>query len=505
MKVIVRCANNRVTKAEMEREIERLFQENKDLRVYISHLYDELSLIQQQSEARRQVICERDKLIQELNNQITACEEELTEANKILEKKSAALAQVSAQRDSFEASYKEVCERWGNEQTKAHKEAETAKQMADEYARLYQEKEKSENDYLNIISNLNCELSDRDARVDELERRILWMEDDNEKIGKERDALWEERNVLRAQVKQIRYESDTELKSTQLGIEMLKTKNEEYEDTIAKLKEEVQFYKDGRAAANAERYRLEEELQAMINQQKKNDEECDRICKSCNELYEDVLAERNHLRSEVVRLTTERNTVVKDNSELINENIELRDELEAEHNLRAEAEKAYDKVASEAYDMHQQITNLTIDNTRLENKVEELEAEVDACHRNIDGYIEGNRRMRAEYEKKLETEPGQTKHWYKKHDEVFQKMEGYKTQLIVANQENLARAKVMEQLQEEYNELEANFDELERVHKLWGEEIDRLRRVVTELQTNRFTTDEFIGMIMKNFMPSADK
>ena len=56
-----------------------------------------------------------------------------------------------------------------------------------------------------------------------------------------------------------------------------------------------------------------------------------------------------------------------------------------------------------------------------------------------------------------------------------------------------------------YNELEENFDELERVHKLWGEEIDRLRKVVTELQTNRFTTDEFISMLVKNFMPSSDK
>lgn len=63
----------------------------------------------------------------------------------------------------------------------------------------------------------------------------------------------------------------------------------------------------------------------------------------------------------------------------------------------------------------------------------------------------------------------------------------------------------MEQLQEEHNELEENFDELERVHKLWGEEIDRLRRTIVELQTNRFTADEFIGMIMKNFMPSDDK
>ena len=91
MKVVVRCANNRITKADMEREIERLFQENKDLRVYVGHLHDELSLAQQQSEARRQVICERDKLIQELNDQITAQEEEYEIASKAMDKYSSRL------------------------------------------------------------------------------------------------------------------------------------------------------------------------------------------------------------------------------------------------------------------------------------------------------------------------------------------------------------------------------------------------------------------------------
>jgi chromosome segregation ATPase len=183
------------------------------------------------------------------------------------------------------------------------------------------------------------------------------------------------------------------------------------------------------------------------------------------------------LEEEIARLTNERDTAVRENTALTFDINDLRDKCEVERNLRVEAEKAYDKVASEAYDMHQQITNLTIDNTRLENKVEELETEVDTCHHNIDGYIEGNRRMRAEYEKKLETEQEQTKHWRKKYEELM----------------------------EEHNELEADYDALAKTKREYAEEIDRLRRVVTELQTNRFTTDEFIGMIMKNFMPSADK
>ena len=413
MKVIVRCANNRATKAEMEREIERLFQENKDLRLSESHLRDELNIVRQQSEVRRQKLVEKDALIAELNDQIEAGNQELDNMHfdlcdkvndqekmsdkiadlrgelcvakrKIAEFESR-IAEICAQRNNYEASYKQVCEWWGNEQTKARKEAE----RAEEY---------------------RIALMESDFRVDECEKRMDW------------------------------------------------------------LSKEVLEWK-----AAAEGYKNQyEELKA---QKEADDKKSEEICTACNERYEDVLADRNHLRSEVVRLTTERNTAVSENSELIFSINELQDKWEAEHNLRAEAEKAYDKVAAEAYDMHQQITNLTIDNTRLENRVEELEAEVDACHHNIDGYIEGNRRMRAEYEKKMEAEQNQTKYWHKKHDEVM----------------------------EEHNELEADYDALVQTKREYGEEIDRLRKVVIELQTNRFTTDEFIGMLMKNFMPSADK
>ena len=213
MKVIVRCAHNRVTKADMEREIERLFQENKDLRLSESQLRDELRIVSQQSEVRRQKMVEKDALIDELNDQITACEEELTETNKTLEKKSAALAQVSAQRDNFEASYKQVCEWWGNEQTKA-------RQMTDEYAKLYQEKEKAENVYLGTIAELHSELNDRDARVDELEKRVEWLENEHiEKIADERDLyirkyteMKSDRNHLRDEVERLTYERDTAVK-----------------------------------------------------------------------------------------------------------------------------------------------------------------------------------------------------------------------------------------------------------------------------------------------------
>jgi chromosome segregation ATPase len=382
MKVIVRCANNRVTKADMEREIERLFQENKDLRLSESHLRDEVNILRQQSEVRRQVICERDKLIQELNDQIAADEEELANAK----------ASVEIQRGFRE-------------------------EMAEEIEALEKELAKSESE---SSQGMNAMVK-------------FWEEAVNEK-NKAEERAEEYRIAL--------MESDCRVAELEKQVEWLQTKNKELEA-----------------------------------QKEADDKKCEETCTACNELYEDVLSDRNHLREEVVLLTNERDTAVHENTEMMFDINELQDKWEAEHNLRVEAEKAYDKVASEAYDMHQQITNLTIDNTRLESQVEELKTEVDTCHFNIDGYIEGNRRMRAEYEKKLEAEQNQTKHWRKKYEELM----------------------------EEHNELEADYDTLVQTKREYGEEIDRLRKVVVELQTNRFTTDEFIGMLVKNFMPSADK
>ena len=268
MKVVVRCANNRVTKAEMEREIERLFQENKDLRLSESHLKDELNLVSQQSEVRRQKMVEKDKEIDRMRATIT---------------------NVGAERDNFEASYKQVLQWWEAAQSKAVK----AEAATDEY---------------------RIAAMESDCRVDACEKRMDW------------------------------------------------------------LSKEVLEWK-----ATAEGYKNQyEELKA---QKEADDKKSEEICTACNERYEDVLAERNRLREEVARLTTERDTSVSENSELIFTINELQDKLEVERNLRVEAEKTYDKVASEAYDMHQQITNLTIDNTRLKNKVEEhneLEADYDA-------------------------------------------------------------------------------------------------------------------------------
>ena len=146
MKVIVRCPKNRVTKTEMEQIIESLFQENKDLRVHIGHLRDELNLSQQQSEARRQVICERDKLIQELNDQIAADEEELAKSES----------------ESSQGM---------NAMIKFWEEAVSEKNKAEERAEEY-----------------HIALMESDCRVDELEKQLAWAREEVARLTYERDT-----------------------------------------------------------------------------------------------------------------------------------------------------------------------------------------------------------------------------------------------------------------------------------------------------------------------------
>lgn len=273
MKVVVRCAHNRVTKADMEKEIERLFEENKDLRVYVGHLHDELSLTQQQSEARRQVICERDKEIETLKNR---------------------LAGICAQRDNYESSYKQVCEWWGNEQTKARKEAE----RAEEY---------------------RIALMESDCRVDELEKRVEWLQDKNDEWAqvaaaqkKEKEAL---ENVIRA-----------------------------FEETRREYEEEIH-------AQHVEKREWMQKYEELKAQKEADDKKCEETCAACNERYEDVLAERNYLRVEVERLTYERDTAVKGNGELIDENIELRDNLDAVINIKNEYAEIIDEMRKKIVQM----------------------------------------------------------------------------------------------------------------------------------------------------------
>ena len=235
MKVIVRCANNRVTKADMEREIERLFQENKDLRVQVGHLHDELANAKASAEIQR------------------GFREEMAEEIEALEKELAKSESESSQ--------------GMNAMVKFWEEAVTEKNKAEERAEEYR-----------------IALMESDCRVDECEKRMDW------------------------------------------------------------LSKEVLEWK-----ATAEGYKNQyEELKA---QKEADDKKSEEICTACNERYEDVLAERNYLREEVERLTYERDTAVKGNSELIDENIELRDNLDAVINIKNEYAEIIDEMRKKIIQM----------------------------------------------------------------------------------------------------------------------------------------------------------
>ena len=161
MKVVVRCANNRVTKSEMEQIIESLFQENKDLRVHIGHLRDELNLSQQQSEARRQVICERDQHIQEL-------EESLEKNTRLRETSITKMAEI---------------------QTKLYEQMQEA---------------------IHAGAEINIELMEADATIDEQKKRIEWLEEEVARLTNERDTAVNENTALTFDVNDLRDALDVE-------------------------------------------------------------------------------------------------------------------------------------------------------------------------------------------------------------------------------------------------------------------------------------------------------
>ena len=179
MKVIVRCPKNRVTKTEMEREIERLFQENKDLRVQVSHMRDELNLSQQQSEARRQVICERDQHIQEL-------EESLEKNTRLRETSITKMAEI---------------------QTKLYEQMREA---------------------IDAGAEINIELMEAEATIDEQKKRIEWLEEEVARLTYERDTAVNGNAEL--------IEENTELRDNLDAVINIKN---EYAETIDEMRKKI--------------------------------------------------------------------------------------------------------------------------------------------------------------------------------------------------------------------------------------------------------------------------
>lgn len=248
MKVIVRCANNRITKADMEREIERLFQENKDLRVYVGHLCDELSLAQQQSEARRQVICERDKLIQELNDQIAADEEELAKS----------------ERESSQGM---------NAVVKFWEEAVREKNKAEERAEEYR-----------------IALMESDCRVDECEKRMDWL---SKEVLEWKAAAEGYKN----QYEELKAQKEADDKKSE---EICAACNERYEDVLSdrnRLRDRVAKYEKSVTFAKLEEAtlttsHLREEVEILTNERNTAVDENTQLTFELTELKDKYEAER---------------------------------------------------------------------------------------------------------------------------------------------------------------------------------------------------------------------
>ena len=194
MRVVVRCTHNRATKADMEKEIEKLFQENKDLRVREGHTQDELKQLKSRF--------------------ATAC----------------------ADRDNFEASFKQMTGWW--------EQATAAKVKAEQE-----------------LHSTQVELADRNERVFILEQRIEMLKQENEEWRNTAEQLSTKVSNQNDEINRVTGEA-YDLDQKNLELEMTIT---ELRNAVSALKEENAKYRATVTwaklnAAQEEITRLQEEV-----------------------------------------------------------------------------------------------------------------------------------------------------------------------------------------------------------------------------------------------------
>ena len=194
-------------------EFERLFQENKDLRVSEAHLRDDLACAKAQIEAQRQAILHRD--------------EQMLDQFEELKAWSSKYATVCADRDNLEAAYKQVQESL----TKMVCDfSETRKELENEVKRVCKEKQ-----------DLFSWLADKDEEIEALQRAADENEERKDEITELRD---ENCNlVLKLESAEKVIESlETQLTRTELHNTLLENRLEE--TTAELVKHELNHYKD---------------------------------------------------------------------------------------------------------------------------------------------------------------------------------------------------------------------------------------------------------------------
>lgn len=257
MKVVVRCAHNRVTKADMEREIERLFQENKDLRVEVGHLNDEINMLRQQNETRRQIICERDKLIQELNEQVQASEDELENTHCDL------VNQKQLQ--------EEMCNTIDDLRIKLAKSEKESSQGMSAMAKFWEEAISEKNKAEERAEEYRIALMESDCRVDECEKRIEYLENEVRQTEAIANQVIEERDELSAEL--VKHES-----------KHYQQEAEEWKMTANKLSERVQDLNAQLHEAQADYNELSDSYSDVQTINRDYAQEIDRLRKLVTEL-----------------------------------------------------------------------------------------------------------------------------------------------------------------------------------------------------------------------------
>lgn len=241
------------------RENERLLQENKDLRL-----------------AESRALSDKKK-----------AEEDFYSIKR-------KFADVCAERDNWQSSYKQMTHGWldaGKKQRETEQEA----------------------------AALVIELKDREERIFILEQRIEMLQEENEEWRNTTEQLSTKVVNQNAEINRVTEEAyDLSQKNLELEMTIIELRNaaeihaEEkaaFETAVRSFDEARRNYEDEIHSLNVEKREWMRKHYELEAQKKADDKKCEETCAACNEVYEEVLAERNQLRKDVERLTAERDSI----------------------------------------------------------------------------------------------------------------------------------------------------------------------------------------------------
>lgn len=145
----------------------------------------------------------------------------------------------------------------------------------------------------------------------------------------------------------------------------------------------------------------------------------------------------------------------------------------------------------------------------MQSTIDNLEAQIVAMGKNISAELAWFKAKAEEATAELAMhEMGHYKkeceEWKETADELAERCACYKQERDMSRRE-------ADELRTALDDLTVDYDALMQTKRDYGEEIDRLRKVVTDLQTNRFTLDEIFSKIMvftenyERIVPSTDQ